>query len=122
VTRLTRLLNLRYLRRQPLRSLLAVLGVAGGVSLTVGVLVTAASTTASIRDFGRQIAGPAPIRVMGPDTHGGVTPATLAAVQATPGVASALPVVQTARWTWPRSAQAPAAARAPPEAPTTRRP
>jgi putative ABC transport system permease protein len=83
------------MRRQPLRSLLAVLGVAGGVSLTVGVLVTAASTTASIRDFGRQIAGPAPIRVMGPDTHGGVTPATLAAVQATPGVASALPVVQT---------------------------
>src|SRR5207248_2035765 len=49
----------------------------------------------ALNSFGRRVAGPAPIRVSGAASRGGVTQATLDRVAAVPGVAAAVPIVQT---------------------------
>jgi len=89
-----RLLNLRRLRRQPLRAALAVLAVSAGVSLGVSVVVLSASTTRSLNDFARRLAGPAPLRVIGATSRGGLDESVLGLVERTPGVSAAIPVVQ----------------------------
>lgn len=91
---LLRLLHLRRLRRQPVRALVAVLSVAAGVALAVSVVVVQVSFDRSLEDFGRSLAGPAPLRVIGPVSRGGLDQAVLADVEATEGVATAVPVVQ----------------------------
>ncbi|MHB1910617.1 MAG: ABC transporter permease [Acidimicrobiales bacterium] len=87
------LLNLRHLRRQRLRTALAVLAIAAGVSLVMAVLVVSQSISASAAAYSRTLAGPTPLRVEGADSQGGVTNATVAKIRATPGVAAAVPVV-----------------------------
>lgn len=89
-----RLLNLRRLGRQPLRSGLAVVAVAAGVSLTVAVLVAAGSLTSGLSRFNRRLAGPAPLRVIGAPVRGGLAQGMVGQVAAVPGVAAAVPVVQ----------------------------
>ena len=87
------LLNFRHLRRQPLRSLLAVVAIGAGVSLLTAVLVVSASVNGSVAHFYRGLGHVAALRVDGADSEGGITNATVAKVRATPGVAAAAPVV-----------------------------
>lgn len=89
-----RLLNLRRIPRQPLRSGLAVLAVAAGISLTVAVLVAFTSVKSGLADFNRRMAGPAPLRVIGAPVRGGLPASMVDTVAAVPGVAAAVPVVQ----------------------------
>jgi len=90
-----RLLHLRHVRRQPLRSSIAVVALAAGVSLAVGIFIAAQSVTTSLAHFGRQLGGPAPLRVVGADSHGGLDEGLTAKVAAVPGVAQAVPAIQT---------------------------
>jgi putative ABC transport system permease protein len=87
------LLNLRHLRRQPLRTGLAVVAIAAGVSLLTAVLIVSESLTGSVAHFYAGLSKLAALRVEGADSQGGITEATLAKVRATPGVAAAAPVV-----------------------------
>ena len=89
-----RLLNLRRLRRQPLRATIAIVAVGAGVSLVVSIVVLTSSLSQSLEDFGRRLAGPAPLRVIGPTTRGGLPEDVPAKVASTPGVKTSLPVVQ----------------------------
>ena len=54
-----RFLNLRRLREQPVRSLLAVVAIAAGTTLLVAVLIDRASVNQSFDEFVTQRAGPA---------------------------------------------------------------
>jgi putative ABC transport system permease protein len=92
--RAARLLNLRRIKHQPVRAVLAVLAVAGGVALGTSLLVVQKSFTDSYAAFGRALGGPAPLRVVGATARGGLDEGVLGAVQRTPGVAVAVPVVQ----------------------------
>jgi len=94
VIRAARLLNVRRMRRQPFRVILAMLAVAAGISLTMAIFVVSASMSASFAKFGRSLAGPAPLRIVGATSHGGLDEHVLATVDRTPGVAAAVPVVQ----------------------------
>src|SRR5580658_103128 len=93
--RLVRLMNLRHLRGQPVRTLLALVAVAAGVSMALGVAITYTSVDSSLAQLGRQLAGAAPLRVVGADLNGGIEASVLPRVTSTPGVAAAVPVVQT---------------------------
>lgn len=90
-----RLLNVRHLRRQPLRAVLTGLAVAAGTSLALAVVVVTNSINATLRDFGRQVAGVAPLRVEGALNRASLDERVLDRVAHTPGVAAAVPVVQT---------------------------
>jgi putative ABC transport system permease protein len=92
--RLLRLLALRHLRRRPLRAVLAVVAVAAGTALAVNVFVVRSSVTRSVEDFGRELAGPADLRVVGAVRRGGLEPSVADAVARTEGVARAVPMVQ----------------------------
>lgn len=92
--RLTRLLALRRVRRRPLRTLLAILAVAAGTSLAVSVVAVRTSTQESIAEFGRSLAGPTELRVVGAVRRGGIEPQLVDRVAATEGVGAAVPVVQ----------------------------
>lgn len=92
--RTARLLNLRRLRRQPLRVVLAIVAMAAGVSLGVSVIVVGTSITRSLNEFGRRLAGPAPLRIIGATSRGGLDSSVLGVAERTPGVSSAVPVVQ----------------------------
>src|SRR5438270_9669406 len=92
--RAARLLNLRRMRRQPLRVFLAVMAVAAGVALAMAIFVVTSSMSTSFARFGQSIAGPAPLRVVGATSRGGLDERVLATVEHTPGVAAAVPVVQ----------------------------
>lgn len=87
-------LHLRRLWAHRLRTGLAIVAVAAGTSLAVGVAVVLSSADASLAAFGRSIAGPAPLRVVGATAAGGLPPAAVQAAAATPGVVAAVPVVQ----------------------------
>lgn len=93
--RVLRLLNLGQLRRRPLRAALAVVSVAAGVSLLSAVVTEQHSLTSSVSSVARQLAGPTPLRVVGPSSHGGLPDSTAPAIRAVPGVAAAVPVVRT---------------------------
>lgn len=88
-----RVLNLRYLRRQPLRAFLATISIAGAIAAFVAGLIVVESIDKSLTEGVRGIAGSAPMRVTGPLTRGGVDPAVLERVEATEGVDQAVPVV-----------------------------
>src|SRR4051812_23790827 len=89
-----RLLNLRRLRRQPLRAAIAIIAVAAGVSLALSVVILRSSITYSFEQFGQQVAGPTPLRVIGATNRGGLDPAVIPKIEATQGVEAAVPVVQ----------------------------
>lgn len=93
--RTVRLLNLRRVRRQPLRAVIAVIAVAAGVTLAVSVQVVTASLNASFHEFGRSVAGPTPLRIVGAMVRGGIDQSVVAKVQSTPGVEATIPLVQT---------------------------
>lgn len=93
--RVVRLLNIRYLRRHPLRTLLAALSVAAGTSILVAVLTEETTYQASLSALTRALAGPTPLRIVGADSHGGIDSSIVPKVAGTAGVAAAVPVVQT---------------------------
>ena len=92
--RAIRLLVLRRVRTQPARAAMTVVTIAAGVSLAMGVLVVVLSVESSLERFGRSLAGPAPLRVVGGSTKGGIDPSVLPAIERVEGVAHAVPVVQ----------------------------
>src|SRR5690349_14099654 len=89
-----RLLNLRRLREQPVRALLAVVAIAAGTSLFVAVLIDRSSLDASFARFVTQRAGTAKLEVHGPGGPAGLDQSVLPKVAAVPGVKSAVPIVQ----------------------------
>ncbi len=93
--RVIRLLALRRLRLQPMRALLAALVVGGGTSLVVTILVLTGSLTTSVNDAAKALAGPAPIRVLGPLQRGGISADDVDRIAATDGVDSVVPLIQS---------------------------
>ena len=73
---------------------MAVVSVAAGSSLALSVVVVRSSVSWSLAQFGRELAGPAPLRVVGADSSGGLDQRYAQAVARTPGVALSVPVVQ----------------------------
>jgi putative ABC transport system permease protein len=92
--RAIRILNLRRLTRIRLRLIVAVVAVAAGSSLALSVVIVNGSTSYSLNRLTTQVGGAAELRVVGATPVGGIDFATLAAVARTPGVRTALPVVQ----------------------------
>lgn len=88
------LLNLRRLRQQPLRVLLAIVAIAAGTALLVGVLIDRASIERSFDDFVGQRAGAAKLEVHGPGGPAGLDERVLPKIRAVDGVAAAAPIVQ----------------------------
>jgi putative ABC transport system permease protein len=90
---LFRVLHLRNVARQPLRSALAAVAVAAGVTITVssGLLVT--SLERSVVDVLRQLGGPAPLRVVGPADRVGLDEGVADVVAAVEGVDAVVPVL-----------------------------
>ena len=90
----TRWLFARQWRGRVSRWLLVVVIAAVAVSPIVGVVVELNSAAAARRTLARQLAGPAPLRVVGSTVKGGLTPSTLERVRNVPNVASVVPTVQ----------------------------
>jgi putative ABC transport system permease protein len=88
-----RWLHLRRLREQPLRTALAVVAVAAGVALTVGVLTARSSLDGAQVRFSEQLAGPATMRVEGPVNRNGLAIEVIPAIEAVAGVRAAVPLV-----------------------------
>src|SRR5437763_7295280 len=93
--RALRLLNLAQISRRPLRAALAMVSVAAGVSLLSAVVIESHSFTTTVAQVSRQLAGPTPLRVVGPSSHGGIDDHLAARLRQVPGVAAAVPVVRT---------------------------
>jgi putative ABC transport system permease protein len=89
-----RLINLRHLARQRLRSALSVAAIAVAASLIVTVYGIYGSLTGSIERFVSSLAGKAELEVTGV-TDDGFDERLLARVAATPGVAAAVPVIRS---------------------------
>jgi hypothetical protein len=89
-----RLLNLRRLLEQPVRALLAVIAIAAGTTLLVGVLIDQSSLNQSFDEFVTQRAGPAKLEVHGPGGPAGLDERVLPKVAAVKGVKAAVPIVQ----------------------------
>lgn len=89
-----RVFHLRQLRRQPLRTVLAAIALGAAVATAVVALVVVQSIDRSIVALQRDLAGPAPLRIEGPLTRGGIAPSTVADAASVDGVAAAVPVVQ----------------------------
>ena len=89
-----RILALRRLRQQPLRALIASISVAAGVALAISLVIVVASVNTSVRDHGRALAGPTPLRVIGATSRGGLDERITEKVASTDGVAAAVPLVQ----------------------------
>lgn len=92
--RLVRLLALRQLRLHPMRAALSVLAVAAGSAMAVSVFVVRSSAHTSVTEFATTLSGPTELRVVGAVRRGGIEPSVLDAVEATEGVAAAVPIVQ----------------------------
>ncbi|HYZ93580.1 MAG TPA: ABC transporter permease [Actinomycetota bacterium] len=93
--RAIRLLHLKRLRRHPLRSVIAVVAVASGVTLAVTVTVVQSSTQRSFDDYAESLSGPAPLRVIGPVDRAGVPESKVPGIRAVPGVEAAIPMIQS---------------------------
>jgi len=91
-----RIINLRAARRHPVRAALAALSLGGGVAIVVAVMIETTSVSAAIDDVGYRIAGPAPLRIVGAQTRGGIGPAVIDAARTVPGVSVLAPVVRAA--------------------------
>lgn len=89
-----RILALRRLRHQPVRSLIAAISVAAGVALAISLVIVVNSVTTSVQDATRALAGPTPLRVVGSTSRGGLDQRVTDAVANTDGVAVAVPVIQ----------------------------
>ncbi len=89
--RLFRLMHLRQVVRQPLRTTLAVVAIGAGVAIVVGSGLLVHSLSASIEEVLAQLGGPAPLRVVGPLSRAGLDERVVPAVAGTPGVAEVVP-------------------------------
>lgn len=89
-----RIINLRAIRRHMLRALLAALSLGGGVAVVVAVLIESTSVSTAVDDVGYRIAGPAPLRIVGAATRGGIDPAVINIARQVPGVAATVPVIR----------------------------
>lgn len=91
-----RLLLWRSARRHVLRHVLVALAVGAGVALVVAVAVASSSLERAYAAAARDIAGLAPLRVVGPSSRGGLTSDVADRLARLPDVALAVPVVSTA--------------------------
>jgi putative ABC transport system permease protein len=89
-----RIINLRAVRRHTLRALLAAISLGGGVAVVVAVMIEITSVRTAIDNVGYRIAGPAPLRIVGAATRGGVGPAVIDTARKVPGVSVTVPVVR----------------------------
>jgi len=89
-----RIINLRAVRRHSLRALLAAISLGGGVAVVVAVMIEATSVRSAMDAVGYRIAGPAPLRIVGAATRGGIGPAAIDAARGVPGVSAVVPVVR----------------------------
>lgn len=92
--RIFRLLVLRRLRASPMRTAATVLSIAAGVSLAVSITVLLASINRSLEDFGRGLAGPAPLHITGATLRGGLPMDAVDDAAAVDGVSEVVPMVQ----------------------------
>ncbi|HUS60876.1 MAG TPA: hypothetical protein VMY34_01685, partial [Acidimicrobiales bacterium] len=90
-----RLLHLRELRLHPLRTGISIVSVAAGVAMILSVVVVVRSTTTSFERQSEALAGPAPLRVTGVTSMGGLDAARVDQVRGTEGVAAAIPMVRS---------------------------
>ena len=89
-----RIINLRAIRRHTLRAVLAALSLGGGVAVVVAVMIETTSVRTAIDDVGYRIAGPAPLRIVGAVTRGGIDPAVIDTAGRVPGVSATVPVIR----------------------------
>lgn len=89
-----RILALRRLRQHPLRAVIAAVSVAAGVALAISLVILVESINASVREQSRKLAGPTELRVIGATTRGGLDQRVTERVEATDGVAAAVPMIQ----------------------------
>src|SRR3954470_15414018 len=89
-----RILALRRLVRQPLRAIIASISVAPGGYLAIALVIVVGSLTSSVQEHGRTLSGPAPLRVIGATSRGGLDQKYVDVVAHTDGVAAAIPMVQ----------------------------
>lgn len=91
--RLLEFLALRRLRTERLRTLITLLGIALGVAIVLAIELANRATTQSVETMVDRIAGEARLSVRGDEA--GFPDSVLALVAAHPGVAAALPVVES---------------------------
>lgn len=91
-----RIVNLRAIRRHPVRALLAAVSLGGGVAIVVAVMIETTSVRTAIDDVGYRIAGPTPLRIVGAATLGGIDPAVIDTARKVPGVSVLVPVIRAA--------------------------
>lgn len=91
---LLRIINFRAVRKHAFRAALAAFSLGGGVAVVVAVMIEVTSVSKAVEDVGYQIAGPAPLRVVGAATRGGISPAVVEDSRAVPGVAAVVPVIR----------------------------
>ncbi|OBY32323.1 FtsX-like permease family protein [Mycolicibacter kumamotonensis] len=91
---LLRIINFRAVRKHAFRAALAAFSLGGGVAVVVAVMIEVTSVSKAIDDVGYQIAGPAPLRVVGAATRGGISPAVVEDARSVPGVAAVVPVIR----------------------------
>jgi putative ABC transport system permease protein len=89
-----RCINLRAVQRHKLRALLAAISLGGGVAVAVAVMIETTSVRTAIDDVGYRIAGPAPLRIVGAATQGGIEPAVINTASHVPGVSATVPVIR----------------------------
>lgn len=92
--RLFRVLHLRHLRRQPVRAVLGLLSVGAGVSVSVAAMLLLSSLDHSTEELLRALAGPAPLRVVGPMMTAGLDEKVADRVAGIRGVDAVVPTVQ----------------------------
>lgn len=90
-----RLLVLRRILRAPLRSLMTVATIGAGVALAVSISILVASIDRSLGDLGRDLAGPAPLRIAGATMRGGLPEEAVDRAAQVEGVEAVVPMVQT---------------------------
>jgi putative ABC transport system permease protein len=91
-----RIINLRAIRRHTARAVLAAISLGGGVAIVVAVMIETTSVRTAIDDVGYRIAGPAPLRIVGAATQGGIEPAVIDTARKVPGVSVVVPVIRAA--------------------------
>jgi putative ABC transport system permease protein len=91
-----RIINLRAIRRHTVRAVLAAFSLGGGVAIVVAVMIETTSVRTAIDDVGYRIAGPAPLRIVGEATLGGIGPAVIDTARKVPGVSVLAPVIRAA--------------------------
>ena len=94
--RVIALLTGQSLRRQPVRAAMAVLAVAAGVSLAVGVFAAQRSASESVLQLNDDLGGRAQLQVRSAFSHAGLADDLPQQVEGVDGVAAAVPMIHTA--------------------------